>query len=134
MATTNYETEQDKVYYKGSDAYYNLMFTKGKAYPVWGWGSTAYCISDTDEKAFLMEDNLGLFMSLEPLEEEEIVATFQGKKSDYITQEEVIALVERLERYPCDFSCYATIDEMNGGKNMKDSLIKLIKKELLNGK
>jgi len=130
MATTGYKQEQDKCYYRGTDTYYNLMFTKGKAYLIWGTGDNSYCISNNGEKVFLMEDNLGLFMSLEPLEDEKFLP-FQEIKTDVITKGELIDVIERLENYPCSMSCYVTVAELQGAQRMKDTLIKLIKEELL---
>lgn len=39
-------------------------------------------------------------------------------------------LVERVEDYPCCMSCYLTVEELNAAKQMKESILKILKGEI----
>ena len=47
-----------------------------------------------------------------------------------IKQSRVEELIARLEDYPCTMSCHVNKDELTGARNMKETMIRIIKEEL----
>lgn len=39
------------------------------------------------------------------------------------------SMIQRIEEYPTCMSCYATVEEMNAAKAMKETILKILKEE-----
>ncbi len=46
-------------------------------------------------------------------------------------EEHIEATVKRVENYPCGMDCYISVPEWKAAKKMKETIVKILKEELL---